>query len=200
MGPMWLLITLLIITLSFFFVLDFKIVYYITTINPRSRYLGKEKKNILCHNLFGDKIIQTCLNVHETHVTANNSTNNNVVFFFYFRFENSVLQQLLIFYHNALDKRGKIFCVTTHLETKSFKTLRVKFRKKFNFNNYPQKSQMYRWGHKFQATGSVNNPNKKVCSISKIRICKIFICMQRNPETLTTLHSSGTKRSLTSCV
>ena len=34
-------------------------------------------------------------------------------------------------------------------------------RRKFNFNNYPQKSQIYRWAHEFQATGSLNNLNKK---------------------------------------
>ena len=32
-----------------------------------------------------------CLNIHGTHVTANNSTNNNAVFFFCFRFEISIL-------------------------------------------------------------------------------------------------------------
>ena len=32
-----------------------------------------------------------CLNIHGTHVTANNSTNNNVESFFCFRFENSIL-------------------------------------------------------------------------------------------------------------
>ena len=58
-------------------------------------------------------------------------------------------------------KEEKIFCVTTYLETKSFKTVQAKYRRKFNFNNYPQKSQIYRWTHKFQATGSVNNLNKK---------------------------------------
>ena len=58
-------------------------------------------------------------------------------------------------------KEEKIFCVTTDLETKSFKTVQAKYRRKFNFNNYPQKSQIYRWTHKFQATGSVHNLNKK---------------------------------------
>ena len=32
---------------------------------------------------------------------------------------------------------------------------------KFSFNNYPQKSQIYHWVHKFQATRSANNFNKK---------------------------------------
>ena len=54
-----------------------------------------------------------------TRVTANNSINNNVVFFYCcFRFENNILYQLLCLDHNALDKRGKIFFVTTYLETK----------------------------------------------------------------------------------
>ena len=45
----------------------------------------------------------------------------------------------------------------TYLETKSFKTMQAKFRRIFNFNNYPQKSQIFRWVQKFQAPGSVNN-------------------------------------------
>ena len=58
-------------------------------------------------------------------------------------------------------REEKIFCVTTYLETKSFKTVQAKFCRKFNFNNYPQKSQIYCWVHKFQATGSANNLNEK---------------------------------------
>ena len=54
-----------------------------------------------------------------------------------------------------------ILCVT-YLETKSFKTVQAKFCRKFNFNNYPQKSKIYRWVRKFQAKESVNNLNKKV--------------------------------------
>ena len=34
--------------------------------------------------------------------------------------------------HNALEKRGKIFHVTSYLETKSFKTMQAKFHWKFN--------------------------------------------------------------------
>ena len=47
------------------------------------------------------------------------------------------------------------------METKSFKTVQEKFRGKFNFNSFPQKSQIYRWVQNFQATGSVNNLNQK---------------------------------------
>ena len=63
-----------------------------------------------------------CLNIYRTNVTANNSPDNSCVLCF--RFENSVLKQLLILDDNALDKRRKIFCVNTYLETKSFKTVR----------------------------------------------------------------------------
>ena len=39
--------------------------------------------------------------------------------------------------------------------------MQAKFRREFNFNNYPQKSKIYHWLHKFQATRSVNNLKKK---------------------------------------
>ena len=59
-----------------------------------------------------------CLDIHGTHVTANNSTNNNVVFIFVPDLKIEYYKQLLILDHNALDEREKIFCVTTYLETK----------------------------------------------------------------------------------
>ena len=66
-----------------------------------------------------------CLNIHGTPVTANNSTTNKIVLFF-------VLDMKIVYYnnynnyyfdHNALDKRGKRFCITIYLDTKSFKTV-----------------------------------------------------------------------------
>ena len=36
--------------------------YAITIINPWLQCLGHDRKNILRHNLFGDKIIQNCAN------------------------------------------------------------------------------------------------------------------------------------------
>ena len=56
-------------------------------------------------------------------------------------------------------RENKIFSFTTYLEIK-FKIMEAKFCGKFNFNNYPQKSRIYRWLHKFHATGSVSNLNK----------------------------------------
>ena len=54
----------------------------------------------------------------------------------------------------------KIFCVASYLKKKSFKTVQVKFCTKFNFKDYLQKNQIYRWVDKFQATGSVNKMKK----------------------------------------
>ena len=50
----------------FFFVSDLK-QNIKTTINPRSQCLEQERKNILRHYLFGDKIIQNCLKIDATH-------------------------------------------------------------------------------------------------------------------------------------
>ena len=50
-----------------------------------------------------------CLNLHRIHATANNFTTN--------RFENSILSA------NTISQTRKIFCITTYLETKSFKTV-----------------------------------------------------------------------------
>ena len=58
-------------------------------------------------------------------------------------------------------REDQIFCITAYLEPKSFKTVLAKSRRKFNLNNYPQKSHIYRWLHEFQVTVSVNNQKKK---------------------------------------
>jgi len=31
----------------------------------------------------------------------------------------------------------KVFCVTTYIRTKSYKTVQTRFRRNFNFNTYP---------------------------------------------------------------
>ena len=48
-------------------------------------------------------------------------------------------------------REKKIF-YKTNLATTIFKTVPTKFPREFNFNNYPLKSQIYRWVHKSQAT------------------------------------------------
>ena len=44
---------------------------------------------------------------------------------------------------------------------KIIQNLQAKSCWEFNFNNFPQKTQIYRWIHKFQATGLIDNLNKK---------------------------------------
>ena len=56
----------------------------------------------------------------------------------------------------------KIFCVTTYIETKSYKTVQARFRRKFNFNTYPGKSQIFLWYRNFQIYGTVNKRSKKL--------------------------------------
>ena len=57
-------------------------------------------------------------------------------------------------------REEKYFASQFIRKQKSFKTVQAKFLKKFNFDYYSQKRQIYRWVLKFQATGSVNNFNK----------------------------------------
>ena len=59
---------------------------------------------------------------------------------------------------------GQIFCLTSFLETKSFKTVQAKFHRKFNVSKYPppQKSQIYRWVHKnFKPQGQLTTSTKR---------------------------------------
>ena len=65
-----------------------------------------------------------CFNIHWTYVPANNSTNNNVFFWYQIWKLYTINCILLILHHNALDKRGKIFCITTYLETKERSVLK----------------------------------------------------------------------------
>ena len=41
-----------------------------------------------------------------------------------------------------MDKSGKIFCLTTYLETKSFKTVQAKFCRTFNLTITPEKPNL----------------------------------------------------------
>jgi len=49
----------------------------------------------------------------------------------------------------------------TNIQTKSYKTVQTRFRRNFNFNNYPGKSQIFLWYRNFQSYGTVNKRSKK---------------------------------------
>jgi len=55
----------------------------------------------------------------------------------------------------------KVFCVTTYIQTKSYKIVRTRFRRNFNFNTYPGKAQIFLWYRNFQSYGIVNKRRKK---------------------------------------
>ena len=71
-----------------------------------------------------------------------------------FRFENSILDPRSSGFGQA--KKNVL-----HHYLFGVKIIQTKCHRKCNFKDYPQKSQIYHWGHKFQATGSLNNLKKK---------------------------------------
>ena len=61
----------------------------------------------------------------------------------------------------ACELEENIFCVTSYIETKSYKVVQTHFCRKFNFNTYHGKSQIFLWYHNFQMYGTVNKRSKK---------------------------------------
>ena len=97
---------------------------------------------------------------HKTQPT--NQTNIIIILCsFFLDFKIVYYNNYLILGHHVLDKRGKYFVSLLIWRQNHSKLCKQNFSRKINLNNYPQKSQMYHCVHKFQATGSVNNLNKK---------------------------------------
>jgi hypothetical protein len=48
----------------------------------------------------------------------------------------------------------KIFCVKTYYEAKSFKIVQARYNRKFNFNTFPIKSQIFKLFKNFKAYGT----------------------------------------------
>ena len=55
----------------------------------------------------------------------------------------------------------KMFCVMRKLEANSYKQAIAKFRRKYDKNKTPSKTDIYRWIKKFEATGTISNMRKK---------------------------------------
>ena len=91
--------------------------------------------------------------------------------------------------HPRLWSPTLLLLLLTYLETKSFKTVQAKFRRKFNLINYSQKSQIHSWVHKLQTTGSVNNFSKKV---KNPKSCKKLTA--RCPDNVDAVRDSARKR------
>ena len=92
--------------------------------------------------------------------------------------------------------RGKTFCVTLYLETKSLKTVQARYHR-FNFNNFPYKFQSTCWVKKFKNTGTLIKSTKKGQKSTSGR--KLTA---RSPENVDTVRDSvgrSPKKSLQRC-
>ena len=91
----------------------------------------------------------------------------------------------------------KIFCVTLYLETKSLKTVLARYRKRFNFNDFPHKFQIACFVKKFKDTGTLTKSSKKgELSTSGRNLTA------RSPENVAAVQDSvarGPKKSLRRC-
>ena len=69
-----------------------------------------------------------------------------------------------------------MFCVMRKLEANSYKQAIAKFRRKYDKNKTPSKTDIYRWIKKFEATGTINNMKKKSSAVKVGRksYCKVY--------------------------
>ena len=61
----------------------------------------------------------------------------------------------------AWSMEEKTFRVILYLEAKSLKTVKARYHKRFNFNNFPHKFQITHWVKKFKDTGTLIKSTKK---------------------------------------
>ena len=95
-----------------------------------------------------------------SHLEVNNSANiNDIILCFSGLTKNRVTFHLIK--EMAWSIEEKTFCVTLHLETKSLKTVQARYRRRFNFNNFPHKFQITRWVKRFKDTGTLIKSTKK---------------------------------------
>ena len=91
---------------------------------------------------------------------VNNYANiNDIILYFSGMTENRITFHLIK--EMAWSIEEKTFCVTLYLETKSLKTVQVRYHRRFNFNNFPHKFQITHWVKKFKDTGTLVKSTKK---------------------------------------
>ena len=102
----------------------------------------------------------TCLVINVVHLEVNNSVNiNDIILWFLGLIENRIIFHLIKEMAWLIEE--KTFRVTLYLETKSLKTVQVRYRRRFDFNNFPHKFQITRWVKKFKDTGTLIKSTKK---------------------------------------
>ena len=84
--------------------------------------------------------------------------------------------------------------MTLYLESKSYKTVLAKFRRKFSFNTFPTTSVIHQWISKFKATATVLSINKKAAAPTSGR--KMTARTPGNIEAVRTSVSRSPKKSI----
>ena len=98
--------------------------------------------------------------VNVLHLKANNSTSiNDIILCFSGLIENRITFHLIKEMVWSIEERT--FCVTLYLETKSLKTVQVRYCRSFNFNNFSHKFQITHWVKTFKDTGTLITSTKK---------------------------------------
>ena len=95
-----------------------------------------------------------------SHLEVYNSANiNDIILCFSGLIENRITFHLIK--EMAWSLQEKTFCVTLYLETKSLKTVQARYRRRFNFSNFPHKFQITLWVKKFKDTRTLIKSTKK---------------------------------------
>ena len=145
----------------------------------------------------GTKGYPTCLKIHATHVTANNSANINVLVLIF-----QIWREEIITINNhqskSLGQRRKQYFVSLLIwQQNNSKRCKQNFARRSTSTAIPREAKFV-VRHKFQATGSVNDLNKKVetptshqqgyCKISWLNGCGERFCRKESkivhPKTL----------------
>ena len=81
-----------------------------------------------------------------------------------------------------------------YLESKPYKTVQAKFRRKFSFNTFSAKSNIHQWAFKFKTTGTVLTINKKAAAPTSGR--KMTAMTPDNIEAVRTSVGRSPKKSI----
>ena len=113
------------------------------------------------YNYFRTVLLSTgCLVINMSHLEVNNSASiNDIILCFSGLIENRITFHLIKEMVWSIEERT--FCVTLYLETKSLKTVQVRYCRSFNFNNFSHKFQITHWVKTFKDTGTLITSTKK---------------------------------------
>ena len=137
-----------------------------------------------------------CFVINVSHFEVNNPANiNDIILCFSGLIENRLTFHLIKEMARSLEK--KTFCVTLYLEKKSLKTVQARYRRRFDFNNFPHKFQITRWVKKFKDTATLINSTKKGQKLTSGR--KLTARSLENVDAVRDSVGQSPKKSLRRC-